>query len=580
MTQQRYQAHGGDDAIFEWVKFFSPFAGLIALVCGVLTGAAALVAKLTGERITSWWGSFSVVRGVTPGAAFGFPVTPWHYWIIVAGIAGVLALIIPAVWLRAPQWGATAFGWGRTPVYPDGVASATEIRQVAGDRALLRKARVLRPSIRKAKPTDVGLLLGTSRGVPCWSTVEDSVVVLGSPRSGKGFHLVIPAIMSAPGAVIATSTRPDNLVATLVQRSKIGPVAVFDPQHLIDAKPAIGISPMRWSPIRGCENPQVAMIRARGFAAGTGKGVTDGDFWAGLTAQIVQALLHAAALDDRPTRDLYRWSLDPAAATEAIAILEAHGSAASGWSSALEGVVHSEARQTRDSAWAGVRQAFAALADPRVLEAVSPEPGEGFDPEVFLRSRGTLHILATASGAAAAGAIVAAFIEDVVEASRRIAATSPGGRLDPPLALVLDEVANISPLPSLPSLVSEGGGSGITTYVVLQSLAQARSRWGAEDAQTIWDAAIVKVVLGGGGNADDLRDLSALVGERDETTTSVSRSAGAGRSTSESVRRVAILPPDAIRTLPFGRAILLHRAARPIILSMIPWTKRHPSTKE
>ena len=108
---------------------------------------------------------------------------------------------------------------------------------------------------------------------------------------------------------------------------------------------------------------------------------------------------------------------------------------------------------------------------------------------------------------------MAALIEDLIDAARRLAARSPRQRLDPPLALLLDEAANY-PLPSLPSLMSEGGGSGITTMAVLQSLAQARDRWGTEAAQAIWDSAIVKIVLGGSSDADDLSDLSRLVGER------------------------------------------------------------------
>ena len=81
--------------------------------------------------------------------------------------------------------------------------------------------------------------------------------------SGKGLHVVIPAILDAPGAVIATSTRPDNLTATLRAREKHGPVAVFDPQHLAEGIPA----GMRWSPIRGCADPLTAMIRATGLAS-------------------------------------------------------------------------------------------------------------------------------------------------------------------------------------------------------------------------------------------------------------------------------------------------------------------------
>lgn len=81
--------------------------------------------------------------------------------------------------------------------------------------------------------------------------------------------------------------------------------------------------------------------------------------------------------------------------------------------------------------------------------------------------------------------------------------------------MILDEAANY-PLPSLPSLMSEGGGTGITTMVVLQSLAQARAVWGEHEASAIWDAASVKLILGGGSNARDLEDLSKLIGQREE----------------------------------------------------------------
>ena len=66
----------------------------------------------------------------------------------------------------------------------------------------------------------------------CGRRVEDSILVIGPPRSGKGAHIVINAILDAPGAVVTTSTRPDNLTTTLRARRRRGPVAVFDPQQL------------------------------------------------------------------------------------------------------------------------------------------------------------------------------------------------------------------------------------------------------------------------------------------------------------------------------------------------------------
>ena len=393
-------------------------------------------------------------------------------------------------------------------------------------------------------------------------------MVLGPPRSGKGIHLGIPMILDAPGPVLTTSTRPDNLAVTMRHRARRGPVAVFDPQGL-----ARGIaSANRWSPVRGCEDPHVAMVRAKALTTGAANGTTDSTFWQASAEQAVRCLLHAAALGGCSSVDLYRWSLSAAQAREAVVILSSHPQAATSWHEALEAVIGADPRQ-RDSVWAMVTIAFAALADPKVLDAVSPGSGEQFDPREFLTGNGTIYLLGTATGSAATAGLVGAFVEDVAEAARRLAAQSPGARLDPPLTLVLDEAANY-PLPSLPSLMSDGGGTGICSAVVLQSLAQARHVWGEHAASAIWDAAIVKVILGGGSNARDLQDLSTLIGQRDHTAVTTSRGRDGHANRSTSTTKVPILEPAQLRTLPFGTAVLLLRAARPIALTMAPWTTR------
>ncbi len=119
---------------------------------------------------------------------------------------------------------------------------------------------------------------------------------------GKGLHLVIPWVLDAPGPVIATSTRPDTLAVTYHARTRSGPVAIFDPQRLAGLPGGL-----RWSPVRGCEVPRTALVRARGLAAGAGwgSGVSDSDFWAGQTESTLRCLLHAAALDGRRAVDLF-----------------------------------------------------------------------------------------------------------------------------------------------------------------------------------------------------------------------------------------------------------------------------------
>lgn len=536
---------------------------------GLLWSAAAASALMSGHAIPRHHPAGAVLAFAhfdNPSHAWQASVGPaFVYWPLTAIVLGAACAALVVVHRATSDIDGGLTGVDRSVA---GLATRTAIKRAAGARRLTKQGRVLRPSMSAPAGADVGFRLGRSRGLGCWVSVEDSMVLLGPPRSGKGLNTVIPAILDAPGAVVTTSTRTDNLTATMRARERNGgPVAAFDPQRLAGLP-----SSLRWSPVRGCVEPHVAMARARALCNEPSRGMENATFWSQQCCTAVRCLLHAAALGARAAEELYRWSLSPIAAEDAVAILTESEDAAPAWDSALESILAADPRQ-RDSTWSMVANVFAPLADPRVLDAVSPRPEEEFDPESFLRERGTLYLLGTAAGASATANLVAALAEDVVETARRLAATSVGARLDPPLAVILDEAANY-PLPSLPSLMSDGGGTGITTIVVLQSLAQARDRWGADAAAAIWDAAIVKLVLGGAGNANDLRDVSALTGTRMERRASETIGADGRRSVSYSTHEVPLLDTGRLRTLPFGQGVLLLRSAPPILLVLQPWTSR------
>jgi type IV secretory pathway TraG/TraD family ATPase VirD4 len=421
----------------------------------------------------------------------------------------------------------------------------------------------------------VGLSLGhdTRTGTALWGSIEDSYLYLGPPRSGKGVHLIISQTLDAPGPVLVTGTRPDTLHHTRRLRAAVGPVLTFDPQALAGSVPRL-----RWAPQRGCEDPLIAITRARALAAGAQPPaiVSANDLhWQQMSEAVLRCYLHATALSGRPLRDMLLWATRPTDPTP-IRILRSEAGAVPGWAEELAAQSVAEPRQ-RDSVWGGVRRAVDSFADPRVLDACSPPEHDSFDPATFLAESGALYLVGTSGTQLTVAPLITALIEDILDTARRTAARMLGGRLDPPLVLLLDEAANIAPLPSLPNLLADGGGSGITTVAVLQSLAQARARWGDAAADALWDAATTKIVLGGLAHAEDLSRISRLAGEVDEPTRS--RTTGPGGTTvTIAQRRVPALPIERIRTLQPGRVIVLARHTAPIEGRLDPWWRRPDAT--
>lgn len=552
------------------------FAAMIATFVALVHGTGWLLARVTGHPAPSLDVAHAtlLLRGRTY-----VPGTP------IAAHLGLLAVAVVALTFgvfRALRWrqsrrarpAARANAFDAMP----GWAGPAAIRRTASAGELTKAAATLRPGLPDATPDQVGYLLGSSKGQPVWMSCERSLLVVGPPGSGKGLHIAINAILDAPGPVITTSTKPDNLKATLLARATHGPVFVFDPQGMLgDTFAHLGA----WDPVDGCEDPMRAATRADALAANTGIGdASENRIWRQHAKTVLETVLHAAALQGETIDTAYIWMQSQHSLRKAHNILEDHPDACPTWDERLRGIIDNPDPRFVGSVMSVVAAAVAPLALPVVRNALTPTPSRpAFTAETLLAMSGTLYALATDRGAAAASGLVSALIEDVAYIARRIAARSPGGRMDPPVLFLLDECANVAPIPSLPALLADGRGQNLTVIPIFQALAQVRSRYGDDDASTVFSASQLKLILGGTDDADDLRDLSSLVGERDDWYSTTSRSAHAlafdsNASTSTSLRKVPILPPDAIRAIPFGSAVLLMSQAEPIALRMRPWTAR------
>jgi type IV secretion system protein VirD4 len=147
----------------------------------------------------------------------------------------------------------------------------------------------------------------------------------------------------------------------------------------------------------------------------------------------------------------------------------------------------------------------------------------------------------------------------------------PGGRLDPPLLLLLDEAANIAPLPDLDVVASTGPGQGVQLLTVLQDLAQAYDRWGRDRADTILNNHRGKLFGSGLSDERTLDALSRLLGEGAVRNVSATRGERGRNSTTESTSHRPLMPTHVVRQLPTGSAVLVYGNLPPARVALVPW---------
>lgn len=94
-----------------------------------------------------------------------------------------------------------------------------------------------------------------------------------------------------------------------------------------------------------------------------------------------------------------------------------------------------------------------------VALAASAHPS--FDPDAFVASRDTVYIAAAVHEQRLLAPLVVGLLTEIRQAAYRRAWAHGPGPASPPVLLMLDEAANIAPLPDLPAMLSEAGGQGL-----------------------------------------------------------------------------------------------------------------------
>ena len=393
---------------------------------------------------------------------------------------------------------------------------------------------------------------------------EDTVLAFMGPRSGKTTSLGIPYVLSAPGPVVATSVRADLWAATFELRAAAGSsIWVFDPQLITAAGQR-----WWWNPLAGMTTVEAAHRLASHFVL-TVDDSTRRDIWGPAAQELLTSLLLAAAASRRTLRDVSRWLDDPGSPTPAE-LLDAAGYRALG--SSLRGAQHG-APETRDGIYQTARTAAKCLHDEEIMGWVTPPQDSSlpvFDPARFPATSDVLYLITESRSAAAP--LIAGLTDAAMRAERRHAERS-GGRLDPPMVLVLDEAANICRIADLPDLYSHLGGRGMIPVTILQSYEQGVTVWGEPGMAALWGSATKKLIGACVDSPRLARDVSTLVGHHDVPIRSIS--VGDGRASEQvSLQQRLILEAADIRAIERGNALLLATGIRPALISLRPWHAR------
>ena len=543
-----------------WNSMSDSGRGIWLLLITLGVGGACLYGART---LYTWWTGIElpsnllnltagIIRGQQPRAVAVLALV-----ILLTGVAGVVGI---ARWRhRGPCRRKRGDRVARKS------ASRREVA-VLGERAVASQASRLGVSVESP-----GLPIGrmVAGGAPLFSSWEFVCLMIAGPRTGKTTAWLVPRILVAPGAVLATSNKRDIVDVTRLERSRFGRTWVFDPQGIAGEDQS-----WWWNILAGVKTPVDAISLAEVFIdAQRDPSAMTNAYFDGASKDLVAALVLAAALGGRDIRTVHEWLTRPLD-DEPVRILERAGQMMTAQS--LRGMMNLPA-ETRGGVYGGASQTMNFLLNDEALRWVLPptvKDGETvmeFRPTDFVASTDTLYCLSQ-EGRGSASPIVTALTVAVIEAALEHAKTQRGGRLALPLFVALDEAANVCRWRELPDLYSHFGSRGIVVDTLLQSWSQGASVWGDAGMSKLWSAANVKAYGGGVSEDKFLQSLSTLIGMEyvDQVQTSSSRQ-GTSRSVSVGAAQRPIAPVSELMAMPPNRAWVVASGAPAVYVRTVPY---------
>ncbi|WP_217179188.1 type IV secretory system conjugative DNA transfer family protein [Streptomyces sp. AC495_CC817] len=518
-----------------------------------------------------------------------------------------------------PELGPDWFFWSGFSVLVVAVGVAAKIVVVWISRSLAHSRRARHVKIRKeqrdksvvwAQPTDVAALvvpdrdtlsgrvyLGEMTGnssVRLATSRYTSVAVIAPTGSSKTVKYVVPTILTWPDAIFVTSTKNDIADLTLNYRGEtLGrPIYIFDPTGEWPEHQRKYLS--AWSPLMAIHTYSDADKVAQWLAeAAVENAAADAKarFWINLTQIALGPMLWIARKSNKTMQDIADWigyqnfeeverlfdeyelHLTDPVAKEDLAM-------------ARRGLSATQRRDkmTRSGIFANadfILKPFMSAQMAPTTDIRFDENGKPYSPfglqvldiEHVLDMGGTIYAISDEEEQEMLRPVFQSVAQSYLRACRKRQQRQGAGPLVNPPLLLLEEAANVAPLPTLDKMAATYRGFGIVIMSIWQDEAQVGTLYGTR-APTVLGNHTTRLYLPGSSDDTTLDRLSRLIGDQAVTQYRLTHHQDQHNvSINEGSEDVRLAPIDYLRTLPQDVAIVLSGNLPPLRVTATPWFK-------
>lgn len=341
-----------------------------------------------------------------------------------------------------------------------------------------------------------GIVLGRIGPFRVRLPATDSLMVFGPTRSGKTLTLALPLLHKFEGPVVVTSVKRDLYDRTVELRSLLGECRIFDLSDPASAS---------WNIFSLIEDFKSAREVGDSLCRVTTKSQGDIEFWSRLASKLISPLLLAARECSAGLETVFGWleAQDFDAVFEVL-LERGHFEARK----SLEGVVQLDQR-TVSSILATALSLMEPYGDPTVSSLLSRD---GIDLEELLdRScKRTLYICSPLFQAERFYGAYELFLRRVMQVCY---AKGPTERR---ILFLLDELANVAPIPELDRVASTCGSYGIVLVSIFQDQAQLYAAYGGRSG-TVLNNHRSKLCLAGITDVATIDYVARIAGEHVKT---------------------------------------------------------------